>query len=138
MTDFRYSFGLLIIIRCLSSQFVKASSLSSHSVDEFHKSKMTQMRGKRQTTRVLNGEIITPHEFPQLAHIYYNGKSRCSGTIVTKDWVICAAFCVTTSFADVPDLSAYRVIVGHHNMSVREVSEQNLSVTDVVVHQRCK
>ena len=135
MATFNNSFGLFIIVYCLSSEVAKTDNLNFHSFHGPEKSKMPQTRGKRQTTRVLNGEIVAPHEFPQLAEIYYNGRNRCVGTIVTKDWVLCSGFCVSLEYGYVPDLSRFRVIVGHHNLSVWELSQQNLSVLDVVVNQ---
>ena len=115
---------------------VESNSLDVFSALQPGQNKVPEPREKRQTTRVLNGEIVAPHEFGQLARILYKGEIRCSGTIVNKDWVLSSSFCGAVEYGYVPDLSTFRVIVGDHNISVREVSEQNLSVVDVIMHQR--
>ena len=128
---------LLIVVVCSAIELGKANTF--HLFSETHRSVIRPARMKRQTTRILNGQPVTPHEFPQLARIYFyypgRGPSRCTGSIVTKDWILTAAFCVAVNSGYVPDLSTLRVIVGHHNESVRERSEQNLSVVDVIVNQ---
>ena len=136
LVNFTHQTGLMLVIYFLVNEVVESNSLDSFSARQTGHDKVSELREKRQTTRVLNGEIVAPHEFPQLALIFWEGKMRCQGTILTKDWILSSAFCGAVRYGRVPDLSTLRVIVGHHNISVREVSEQNLSVVDVILHQR--
>ena len=83
---------------------------------------------------VLHGTPTAPFEFPELARIYRCNFLQCTGIILNRQWVMTSAFCFVDALLRVRNLTDFFINVGDHNSSVRESSEQNLSVTDIVVH----
>ena len=85
---------------------------------------------------VLHGIPTAPFEFPELARIYHCNFLRCTATILNRQWLMTSAFCFVDLVFRMHNLTDFFVNVGDHNSSVRESSEQNLSVVDIVVHDK--
>ena len=59
---------------------------------------------------IINGDNASPNAWPWQISLRYNGRHRCGGSLIAKDWVLTAAHCVF--FA--PDKNAYTVVVGKY------------------------
>ena len=87
---------------------------------------------------VFNGTPVAPFEFPELVRIYRCGGTKCTGSILNRHWIITSAFCLTDATYRVFNFSEFVVNVGDHDAAVREPSEQNLTIVDVVIHNHYK
>ena len=88
---------------------------------------------------ILYGTPVAPFEFPEIVRIYYRGRSRtCTGSILSRQWIITSTFCFTNSFSQVRNYSDFIVNVGDDDAHVREPSEQNLTIVDVIFQDRYK
>ena len=87
---------------------------------------------------ILNGTPVAPFEFPELVRIMRCGGTKCTGSILNRHWIISSAFCFTDATNHVFNFSEFIVNVGDHNEAVREPSEQNLTIVDVVLHDHYK
>uniref|UniRef100_A0A7N9C9A1 pancreatic elastase II n=1 Tax=Macaca fascicularis TaxID=9541 RepID=A0A7N9C9A1_MACFA len=83
-------------------------------------------------TRVVGGEEATPNSWPWQVSLQYtsNGKwyHTCGGSLITKNWVLTAAHCISSS-------RTYRVVLGRHNLNIAESGSLAVSVSKTVVHQ---
>ncbi|KAJ7999402.1 hypothetical protein DPEC_G00194030 [Dallia pectoralis] len=82
-------------------------------------------------TRVVGGEVATPHSWPwQISLQYKSGSSfhhTCGGTLIRRGWVMTAAHCVDSQ-------RTWRVVLGDHNLDSNDGTEQILSVSQVYIH----
>ncbi|XP_075762501.1 proproteinase E-like [Pelodiscus sinensis] len=85
------------------------------------------------STRVVNGEDTVPHSWPWQISLQYekDGAFRhtCGGTLIAPAWVMTAAHCISAS-------RTYQVVLGEHDRSVAEGTEQHIPVNsqDIFVH----
>ncbi|XP_049946405.1 trypsin 3A1-like [Schistocerca serialis cubense] len=47
--------------------------------------------------RIVNGKPAVDHEFPALASLHVNGSHYCGANVLSENWLVTAAHCVTTS-----------------------------------------
>ncbi|XP_046987239.1 trypsin-1-like [Schistocerca americana] len=47
--------------------------------------------------RIVNGKPAADHEFPALASLHVNGSHYCGANVLSENWLVTAAHCVTTS-----------------------------------------
>ncbi|CAH3027357.1 unnamed protein product, partial [Porites evermanni] len=62
-------------------------------------------------TRIRGGEEATPHSWPWQASLRYDGEHICGASLVTPEWLVTAAHCVSA------DLNAgkYQIVLGAHD-----------------------
>ncbi|XP_060244582.1 chymotrypsin-like elastase family member 1 isoform X2 [Meriones unguiculatus] len=81
--------------------------------------------------RVVGGTEVQRNAWPsQISLQYLSGGSwyhTCGGTLVRRNWVMTAAHCVDSQMT-------FRVVVGDHNLSQNDGTEQYVSVQKIVVH----
>ncbi|CAL8310408.1 unnamed protein product [Lota lota] len=81
--------------------------------------------------RVVNGEEARPHSWPWQVSLQVKHGSRfhhtCGGTLIGPRWVLTAGHCIWPG-------DVYRVVLGEHDMSVHEGSEQIRDVLRIIVH----
>ena len=58
--------------------------------------------------RVVNGKDATPHSWPWMVSLRYNGRHICGGSLIKGNWVVTAAHCVARN----PSIGDYTVVVG--------------------------
>ena len=58
--------------------------------------------------RVVNGKDATPHSWPWMVSLRYNGRHICGGSLIKGNWVVTAAHCVARN----PSIGGYTVVVG--------------------------
>ncbi|KAK5907875.1 hypothetical protein CesoFtcFv8_005679 [Champsocephalus esox] len=84
-----------------------------------------------ETSRVVNGEEARPHSWPWQISLQVKHGSRfhhtCGGTLIAPRWVLTAGHCITPG-------DVYRVVLGEHDQSQQEGSEQLRDVMRIIVH----
>nr|XP_017523299.1 chymotrypsin-like elastase family member 1 isoform X2 [Manis javanica] len=82
-------------------------------------------------TRVVGGTEASRNSWPsQISLQYLSGGSwyhTCGGTLIRQNWVMTAAHCVDSQMT-------FRVVVGDHNLSQNDGTEQYVNVQRIVVH----
>ncbi|CAK6443442.1 unnamed protein product [Pipistrellus nathusii] len=82
-------------------------------------------------TRVVGGVEARRNSWPsQISLQYWSGGNwyhTCGGTLVRRNWVMTAAHCVDNGMT-------FRVVVGDHNLSQNDGTEQYVNVQKIVVH----
>ncbi|KAB5546663.1 hypothetical protein PHYPO_G00074620 [Pangasianodon hypophthalmus] len=83
--------------------------------------------------RVVNGEEARPHSWPWQISLQYKHGSRwyhtCGGTLIAPRWVLTAGHCIFPG-------DIYRIVLGKHDLSVQEDTEQIRDVLRIVVHPK--
>ena len=88
---------------------------------------------------ILYGTPVAPFEFPEIARIYLRGRVHCTASILNWQWIITSPYCFTIGFTYiVRNYSDFIVNVGDHDANVREPSEQNLTIVDVIFQDKFK
>jgi len=78
-------------------------------------------------TRIVNGEEATPHEFPHAAFLFIDRSYYCTGSLINEEVVITAGHC--TDGAGVAD-----IILGAHDHTANEASQQEIFADDIITH----
>nr|XP_055023652.1 chymotrypsin-like elastase family member 2A [Misgurnus anguillicaudatus] len=67
--------------------------------------------------RVVGGEDVRPHSWPWQISLQYSSGGNwhhiCGGTLISNEWVLTAAYCISSS-------RTYRVYLGKHNLKKEE------------------
>ncbi|XP_023018674.2 brachyurin [Leptinotarsa decemlineata] len=81
--------------------------------------------------RIIGGATVVPNSYPfqaAIQSIYSNFKAFCGGTLITSQWVLTAAHCVDRNPKHI------EVVLGAHNLSVREPTRQYYKTTNYKMH----
>merc|ERR1712212_1462454 len=82
-------------------------------------------------SRVVNGQDARPHSWPWQITLQVKRGSRfhhiCGGTLIGPRWVLTAAHCIL-------DGQVSRVVLGEHNLSQQEGTEQIRDILRTIVH----
>ncbi|XP_076132508.1 chymotrypsin-like elastase family member 2A, partial [Alosa pseudoharengus] len=84
-------------------------------------------------TRVVGGEDARAHSWPWQISLQYtrngNWYHTCGGTLISADWVLTAAHCISSS-------NTYRVALGKHDLTVTEDAAQFINAGQIIVHEK--
>ncbi|XP_075332567.1 chymotrypsin-like elastase family member 2A isoform X1 [Odontesthes bonariensis] len=83
--------------------------------------------------RVVGGEDVRPHSWPWQISLQYNREGEwrhtCGGTLISQEWVLTAAHCISTG-------KEYRVALGKHNLIEAEEGAVFMGTADIIVHEK--
>ena len=77
----------------------------------------------------MGGDIVEPNSWPWQVALKQSGSIFCGGTLLDQNWVLTAAHCKFQT-------RTAQVVLGEHNLGVREASEQVFSVAKWISHPR--
>uniref|UniRef100_A0A8C3XQ86 Ovochymase-1 n=1 Tax=Chelydra serpentina TaxID=8475 RepID=A0A8C3XQ86_CHESE len=80
--------------------------------------------------RVVGGEEACPHCWPWQAGLQFLGDHQCGGVVVSPTWILTAAHCIQSTNRPLH----WTVIVGDHDRTLKESTEQVRRVKTIVVH----
>ncbi|XP_049862159.1 uncharacterized protein LOC126355792 isoform X3 [Schistocerca gregaria] len=87
------------------------------------------------TTRILGGNPVLPHQFPWLAALLLDGELQCGAVIISHRWLLTAAHCVTLYSSSQPLLARFSVYLGAHDISaLSEPQRLQMTLSRVVFH----
>ena len=86
--------------------------------------------------RIVGGKEVKPKfKYPFSARIWIDSpgsknQSYCGGSVLNRDWILTAAHCVH-------DIGVGKMVtVGDHSVNETEVNEQDLRITQVILHEK--
>ncbi|KTG07138.1 hypothetical protein cypCar_00017685 [Cyprinus carpio] len=79
---------------------------------------------------IVGGKEVKPHSRPYMASLQYRRQHKCGGMLISDDYVLTSAHCLdkTTSFLE--------VVLGAHNISQNEDSQQIIQVDKYIKHPK--
>ncbi|XP_055972326.1 LOW QUALITY PROTEIN: ovochymase-2 [Sorex fumeus] len=83
-------------------------------------------------SRIVGGSQVERGSYPWQVSLKRNQKHICGGTIISPQWVITAAHCVS----NVNILPLLNVNAGKYDLSQIEPEEQSLTIDTVIIHPR--
>ncbi len=79
--------------------------------------------------QIVGGTTATPGAWPATARLRINGSHLCGGSLLSTSWVMTAAHCVRGV-----SINSLSVVLGDHDRTVAEASEQIRSISRVEIH----
>ncbi|XP_006785543.1 elastase 2 like [Neolamprologus brichardi] len=83
-------------------------------------------------SRVVGGHDVKPHSWPWQVSLQYNSagnwRHTCGGTLISDQWVLTAAHCISSS-------REYRVALGKHNLLETEDGSVLVGTSNIIVHE---
>ena len=83
--------------------------------------------------RIVGGQDADPGEYPWQVRVSPSG-FLCGGTLIDREWVLTAAHCVVTESNAPMSPSDVSVVLGDHNLSGNDGTEQSINTSQVIVH----
>nr|ACY24330.1 trypsin [Ctenocephalides felis] len=78
--------------------------------------------------RVVGGHTANEHQFPWQVSLQRFGSHFCGGSIINSEWVLTAAHCISGT-------SGFDAVVGKHDLSKTEATEQRSAFKRTIVHK---
>jgi len=80
--------------------------------------------------RIVGGIEAKPNSWPWQVFLFTQ-ESSCGGSLINNEWVLTAAHCVESNASNFK----VRVLLGGHNLSVREIGSIVLDVSRIIIHE---
>ncbi|KAM6978529.1 granzyme B-like [Tautogolabrus adspersus] len=77
---------------------------------------------------IVGGRVAKPHSRPYMASLQIDEQHRCGGILIREDFVLTAAHCKQSNYMT--------VVLGAHDISKRERSQQRIQVAEFYPHPR--
>ncbi|XP_023287913.1 transmembrane protease serine 9 [Orussus abietinus] len=84
-----------------------------------------------QEIRIVGGKPTTPHRYPWIARLVYDGKFHCGASLVTNDYVLTAAHCLRRL-----KRSKIRVVLGDHDQYVNTEAVAVMRAVSTIIRHR--
>ncbi|XP_065107883.1 granzyme B-like [Paramisgurnus dabryanus] len=81
---------------------------------------------------IIGGKEAEPHSRPYMASLQRNGHHTCGGMLIREDFVLTSAHCLNRS--DYSGQKHLEVVLGAHNISQKEKSQQRIQVKKYIRH----
>jgi len=78
-------------------------------------------------SKIVNGETVTPHEFPWVVGLLIDGGWYCGGALISDQWLLTAAHCTSGSHN-------IRVVAGAHRVFDHEPTQIRLTSEEIFTH----
>jgi len=87
-------------------------------------------------SRIIGGVTAVKGAYPWQVNLHHNQweAQTCGGTIIDDHHVLTAAHCLVKTDGQFFEINPFTIIVGDHDLSKREKSEQHLHIADIVIH----
>ncbi|XP_058643347.1 granzyme B-like isoform X2 [Onychostoma macrolepis] len=85
---------------------------------------------------IIGGKEAKPHSRPYMASIQYKNHHTCGGMLIREDYVLTAAHCLNDNVHC--DQNHFEVVLGVHNISKVEKSQQRIPVIKCIPHTKFK
>ena len=86
-------------------------------------------------TRIISGQNALPNSWPWMVQIGNERGHHCGGALVHPEWVVTAAHCVYWEQSP-SHLPNYKLVLGEHQRSVKEGTEQVFGVRQIIAHPK--
>ncbi|XP_030642885.1 granzyme B-like [Chanos chanos] len=83
---------------------------------------------------IVGGEEAKPHSRPYMVSVQSGGQHRCGGMLIREDFVMTAAHCLGRGQSTGFDQKRLEVLLGAHNISKSEKSQQRIQVKKHYIH----
>ncbi|XP_061911769.1 testisin-like [Entelurus aequoreus] len=80
-------------------------------------------------TRIVGGEDAQEGSWPWQASLQFFGSHNCGGSLINKEWVLCAAHCFSGS-----SVSPWTVSLGRQNLDGLNLNEVSRTVQTIILH----
>ncbi|XP_073711356.1 granzyme B isoform X2 [Misgurnus anguillicaudatus] len=81
---------------------------------------------------IIGGKEAKPHSRPYMVSLQHNGHHTCGGMLIREDFVLTSAHCLNRS--DYSGRNHLEVVLGAHNISQEENSQQRIEVKKYIRH----
>ncbi|XP_067300146.1 granzyme B(G,H)-like [Pseudorasbora parva] len=77
---------------------------------------------------IVGGKEVKPHSRPYMASLQYKRQHYCGGMLISDNYVLTSAHCLDQTF------NSLEVVLGAHNISQNEASQQIIQVEKYIKH----
>ncbi|XP_036431430.1 granzyme B-like isoform X2 [Colossoma macropomum] len=99
-------------------------------------SRVGKCRGGTMESAIIGGKEAKPHSRPYMVSFQVNKEHKCGGMLITKNYVLTSAHCLNGYESS--GKKHLEVLLGAHNISRKESSQQRIKVEKYIKHPSYK